>query len=128
MNKEGEGQTMNASAIDPGAVLRAANDAIALGDIEGFLECCSDDTTWEFVGDVVLQGKRAVRAWMTETYEHPPVNDVELLVVEGNVVVATGTVVVTRDDTPTRSRYCDIWRVSDGKLAELSAFVVAEAS
>jgi ketosteroid isomerase-like protein len=119
---------MDASASDPGAVLRAANDAIALGDIEGFLECCSDDTTWEFVGDVVLQGKRAVRAWMTETYEHPPVNDVELLVVEGNVVVATGTVVVTRDDTPTRSRYCDIWRVSDGKLAELSAFVVAEAS
>ena len=112
---------------NPGAVLQAANDAISRGDIEGFLTYCSDDTTWEFVGDVVLQGKSAVRAWMTETYENPPTNDVELLVIGGDAVVATGTITVTRNGSSTRSRYCDVWRLRDGKLAALSAFVVAEA-
>ena len=105
-------------------VLEAANDAVSRGDTDGFLAYCTDDTVWEFVGDRTLHGKDEVRRWMQETYLRPPLNRVELLVAEGDSLVAVGVITVFDGDAETRSRYCDVWRLRDGKLAELQAFVV----
>jgi hypothetical protein len=55
-------------------ILAEANARIDEADIEGFLTFCTEDTVWTFVGDRVLDGKAAVRAWMKETYVHPPLN------------------------------------------------------
>jgi ketosteroid isomerase-like protein len=107
------------------AILEKANAAVASGDIEGFLTFCSEDTNWVFVGDRTLEGKDAVRRWMKESYLQPPVNKVERLIAEGDFVTALGDIAVKdKEGRVTRSTYCDVWRVSDGKLAELRAFVV----
>ncbi|MEH1994067.1 nuclear transport factor 2 family protein [Nostoc sp.] len=50
------------------AILEEANAAIAEGNNEGFLSCCTDDTEWTFVGDKTLKGKEAVRQYMAMTY------------------------------------------------------------
>lgn len=106
-------------------VLESANAAIAGGDIEGFLAFCSEDTHWVFVGDQTLRGKDAVRQWMKATYLAPPENKVERLIAEGDFVTALGDIAVKdKQGKVTHSTYCDVWRVSDGKLAELRAFVV----
>ena len=43
------------------AILEKANAAIARGDFEGFLQFCTDDTVWIFIGERTLVGKAAVR-------------------------------------------------------------------
>lgn len=107
------------------AVLAQANAAVAGGDHEGFLAYCTDDTEWRFVGERTLRGKEAVRAFMREAYAEPPVFSVDRMIAEGDHVTAVGEIRVKDDDGNwVRSAYCDVWRLRDGKLASLSAYVV----
>jgi uncharacterized protein (TIGR02246 family) len=107
------------------AILEAANAAVVQGDHEGFLSHCTDDVEWVFVGDKTLKGKAAVRRYMRATYIEPPTFVVAQLIAEGDFVTAIGDI-DTKDDAgrTTHSAYCDVWRIRDGKLAELRAFVV----
>ena len=106
-------------------ILQQANAAVAKGDHEGFLAHCTDDVEWTFVGDQTLRGKTAVREYMKATYIEPPRFRVDQLIAEGDFVTALGDIEL-KDATGrlVRSAYCDVWRIRDGKLAELRAFVV----
>ncbi|HYE17417.1 MAG TPA: nuclear transport factor 2 family protein [Tepidisphaeraceae bacterium] len=107
------------------AVLTRANAAVSTGDYEGFLSHCTDDVVWDFVGDRVLGGKAAVRAYMRATYVEPPRFRVDRLIAEGEYVTAVGEIELPDDAGKlVRYAYCDVWRVRDGRLAELRAFVV----
>lgn len=111
--------------MDCKATLERANAAALVGDTEGFLALCTDDTEWTFVGDQVLRGKAAVREWMKEAYKTPPKFDVQRMVAEGEFLTAIGEVTVRKDDgTEVQSSYCDVWRFRGGLLAQLHAFVV----
>jgi len=107
------------------AILEQANSAVAKGDYEGFLSHCTDDVEWIFVGDKTLKGKDAVRRYMMSTYIEPPKFRVAQLIGEGDSVTAIGDIDI-KDATgkTTHFAYCDVWRIRDGKLAELRAFVV----
>lgn len=107
------------------AVLQRANAAVAAGDHEGFLSHCTEDVVWDFVGDRTLRGKEAVRQYMKTTYIEPPRFEVERLIAEGDVVAAVGHIDL-KDEAGkvVHYEYCDVWRLRDGKLAELRAFVV----
>jgi uncharacterized protein (TIGR02246 family) len=107
------------------AILAEANAAVAAGNYEGFLAFCTDDTEWTFVGDRTLQGKEAVRQWMTTEYVEPPDNQVAHLIAEGDFVTALGEITVKdAGGQATHSAYCDVWRFRDGKMVELKAFVI----
>lgn len=108
-------------------ILQRANAAMTRGDYEGFLTHCTDDTRWTFVGERILDGKPAVRAYIQATYKEPPRFDVERMIEDGDSVAALGHITL-KDDAgkDVRSAYCDVWRVRDGRLASLQAFVVAE--
>ena len=107
------------------AVLEHANAAVAAGDYEGFLSYCTDDVEWTFVGERTLNGKEAVRRYMTATYLEPPRFTVSQVIAEGDFVTAIGEIAI-KDATGrvAHSAYCDVWRLRGGKLAELRAFVV----
>ncbi len=107
------------------AILRQANAAVVKGDHEGFLAHCTEDVEWSFVGDKTLKGKEAVRQYMKATYIEPPSFRVDHLIAEGDFVTALGDIDM-KDETGklVHSAYCDVWRIRDGKLAELKAFVV----
>ncbi|MEL7589317.1 MAG: nuclear transport factor 2 family protein [Prolixibacteraceae bacterium] len=104
--------------------LKKANAAIVLGDYEGFLKFCTDDTKWTFVGERILQGKEAVRQWMATAYIQPPKFKVALLIAENDFVTALGEITMTEEGKTTQYSYCDVWRFRDGKMAELTAFVI----
>jgi uncharacterized protein len=107
------------------AVLREANAAIDRGDIEGFLSHCTEDLQWTAVGDMTLSGKDAVRRWMATAYATPPTYNVDEMIAEGDVLVAIGEIMAKDEDgRSVPHRYCDVWRLRSGKLAELRAFVV----
>lgn len=106
-------------------ILEQANAAIAQGDFEGFLKFCTDDTTWTFVGDRTLSGKKAVREWMKVTYHEPPRFEIHRMIAEGDHLTAIGEITLKDDaGTATRHAYCDVWRFDGGKMVELQAFVV----
>lgn len=107
------------------AVLQQANAAVVRGDNEGFLSHCTDDVRWTFVGDRVLDGKEAVRRYMKATYIESPKFVVDQLIAENDFVTAMGKIDL-KDEAGkvTHYAYCDVWRVRDGKLAELRAYVV----
>ena len=107
------------------AVLTRANAEVAKGNNEGFLAYCTEDVVWEFVGEQTLKGKAAVRRYMNETYVEPPRFAVSQLIAEGDFVTALGDITLKdRDGRDVHYAYCDVWRLRDGKLAELRAFVV----
>jgi len=107
------------------AILEKANAAIIKGDNEGFLSFCADDTEWTFVGDKTLRGKEAVRQWMATTYMEPPKFMVANLIAEGDFVTALGNITMKDEDgKDAHYSYCDVWRFNDGKIFELTAFVI----
>jgi len=107
------------------ATLLKANAAITKGDHEEFLQYCTDDTCWTFVGDQVLQGKEAVRQYIAKAYIEPPKFDVRNLIAEDDFVTAIGNISLTDErGKTTQYSYCDAWRFRDGKMAELTAFVI----
>ena len=106
-------------------ILESANEAIMRGDHEGFLAFCSDDTVWTFVGEQTLHGKEAVRQYMAKAYIEPPQFMVETLISEREYLTAIGTISLKDEDgNLVDYSYCDVWRIRDGKLAELKAFVI----
>lgn len=108
-------------------VLTDANEAVSRGDNEGFLAYCTEDTKWTFVGDRILNGKEAVRAYMTETYMEPPQFEVEQMIAEADFVTAIGKISLKdTDGKNVRYSYCDVWKLRDSKLFELTAFVIEE--
>lgn len=110
---------------DHKSILATANAAIMSGDFEGFLEFCTEDTVWNFVGDTILRGKQAVREWMATTYKEPPRFQVHHMIGDGDFVAALGEITLTDQEGNTRPHaYCDVWRFREGKMAELQAFVV----
>lgn len=108
-------------------VLVNANAAITEGDYEGFLSYCTEDTVWNFVGERVLNGKDAVRKYMAELYTSPPKFRVESMVAEGDFVIAIGKTSLKNEGKFIDYAYCDVWRLREGKLYELKAFVVEES-
>jgi uncharacterized protein len=107
------------------AILNQANAAVVKGDYEGFLSQCTDDVKWIFVGGKTLKGKKAVRQYMKSTYLEPPKFVVDQLIAEGDFVTVIGDIDIADETGKTvHSAYCDVWRVRDGMLAELRAFVI----
>lgn len=106
-------------------ILQKANEAVSKGNYEGFLQYCTDDTQWVFVGDRILNGKEAVRKWMSKEYIEPPHNEVKKLIAEKEYLTAMGQIDVIDENGESRTyAYCDVWRFRDGKMAELTAFVI----
>src|SRR5688572_5694618 len=99
--------------------LTKANTAIAQGDFEGFLIHCTDETTWNFLGDKTLRGKEAVRRWMRETYREPPRFKVRQLIADGDHLAALGEITLKNEKGEDADfSYCDVWRFENGRMAE----------
>lgn len=107
------------------ATLEKANAAITMGDYEAFLELCTDDTEWTFVGDKTLRGKAAVREWMKIAYTEPPNFKVAKLIAGEDFVTALGEITIKdQNGHPVIHSYCDVWRFREGRMAALTAFVI----
>ena len=107
------------------ATLEKANAPIVKGDYEGFLQFCTEDTVWNFIGDRTLKGKEAVRQWMATAYREPPKFNVHRMIADTEFVAALGNITVKDEQgKSTQNSYCDVWRFRDGRMAELAAYVV----
>jgi ketosteroid isomerase-like protein len=106
-------------------ILHEANEFVKKGNYESFLEYCTPDTKWVFVGERTLEGKEKVREYMKEFYVEPPVFTVEETIEDGSSVAVTGEITLKdAEGNDNHYDYCDLWRFENGKIAELKAFVI----
>ena len=107
-------------------IVERANASFEENNLEGFLELCAEDVEWKMVGDKTSKGKDAIRQWMSSMGEmEPPKITNENQIVEGERVAAYGAMTMKNEKGETDSYgYCDIYRFKDGKIAELSSYVV----
>jgi ketosteroid isomerase-like protein len=107
-------------------IVGKVNDAFAENRPEDFLSFCSEDVRWTIIGDKTCNGKDAIREFMSSMEGMaPPTFTVDTIVAEGDSVVAHGDMKMAgKDGTVEPYSYCDIYGFRDGKISELSSFVV----
>lgn len=106
-------------------ILIEANQLVSEGKYEEYLSYLTEDSKWVFVGERTLLGKEAVRQYIKEFYLAPPIFDMERSIEEGDFVTAAGNISLKNlDGSYSHYSYCDIWRFDNGKLAEVTAYVI----
>jgi ketosteroid isomerase-like protein len=104
-------------------IIDRVNDAFSRGDIDAFLDCCTDDVRWFMAGEGVAEGREAVREWLESMDGEPPRFAIEDSIEAGDRVVVWGEMMMDEDDEHAYA-FCDIYRLQDGKVGELRSFVV----
>ena len=110
------------------ALLEAANAEMAAGNPKGFIDHCAEDIRWEMVGDETIVGKDAVLAWARKTYAvAPPAFSTDHWIIEGDWLAVRGEITIQDAERgAVHSKYCDLWKIEGGKLAELRAFAIED--
>ena len=106
-------------------IVEKVNASFAEGSTEGFLSFAADDLTWTIVGEKTVDGKNQIREWMASMNMEPPKFTVDNIIAEGDFVTAHGDMTMKDKDGKTVPyAYCDIYRFRDGKIVQLTSFVV----
>jgi uncharacterized protein len=106
------------------AIIEDVNDAFRRGDTEAFLAHCTDDVVWSMVGDRPITGKAAIRTWMQSMPGQPPTFTVRVVAADGDYVFAQGEMSMAENGRPVPYAFCDVYRFSGDRIAELKAFVI----
>ena len=110
-------------------IVEQINASFAEGNTQGFLDHCAEDIKWTMCGEKTVEGKAAIKEWMSSMEcPEPPQFTVDTLVAEGDTVIASGDMTMKGDDGKTVPyAYCDIYRFTGDKVVELRSLVVKTA-
>ena len=106
------------------AIIEKANQAFERNDVEGLLALCTEDFTWTMVGSPPAVGTAAVREWMAKAPPEMPKFTVDTVIADGDHVTCIGDMTMPEKGEDVPYAYCDVWRLTGGKIAELKAFVI----
>ncbi len=116
-------------------IVRSFYDAGNRGDLEACLDLISDDITWTNIGSTKLSGTYRGKAELTEKLLGPLFGrlkagistSVENLLGEDDYVVAlTSGTAETTDGRPYNNQYCQVMRLLDGKIIEVTEYFDTE--
>lgn len=108
-------------------IVQKVNDAFSAGNIEAFLDYCTEDVQWTMVGKPAWVGKQVIRDFMKS--ENPgssaPQMTVQNVIADGDMVASDGTMSMTNaDGTEYQGAFCDVYRFLDGKIHEMHSYIV----
>jgi ketosteroid isomerase-like protein len=107
------------------AIIDRVNAAFASSNMEAFYALCDDDLVWTMVGDRSVRGKAAIREWMNTMDPGTPAFTVDEMIAEGDSVAAHGKMTMKdKDGAVGHFQFCDIYRLRQGRVVELTSFVV----
>jgi len=107
-------------------IVQHINEGFAQNNLEKVLSFCTDDLTWTMVGDTTVRGKDSIRKWMASMDPQPPKFTIQQTVAEGDYVITRGDMTMQeRKNGPSIPyAFCDMYRFSGDKVAELTSFVI----
>jgi uncharacterized protein len=106
-------------------IVQKVNESFAQNRTEEFLALCRGDMTWRVVGDTIVKGVDNIREYINSVDCEPPQFTVENLVVEGETAITNGEMTMAaKGGSPEHYSYCDVYRFSGDKIAELTSYIV----
>jgi ketosteroid isomerase-like protein len=107
-------------------IVQRINEGFAENNLEKILSFFADDVSWTMVGDTTVKGKDSIRKWMASMDPQPPQFTIQQTIAEGDCVVTRGDMLMQEKKNGPSLPYtfCDIYRFSGDKVAELSSFVI----
>jgi len=112
------------------AFLTIFNQAWAEHDTDTILNSVTDDIHFRMAADVEgIRGKQAFKAWLAEMAN--PAFKVRLtterLFVSGDDAALSGIIDMTEPDgSQHKFAFCDLYKLRNGKIAELLAYIVSD--
>jgi uncharacterized protein len=113
-------------AADRKAIVEQINEGFARNDLEQVLSFCSDNLSWNMIGEKTVTGKDAIRTWIASMGPQPPQFTIEHTVAEGDFVITRGdgTMKEKKDGSSEPYAFCDIYHFTGDKVDELVTFVI----
>jgi len=107
-------------------IVEVVNRSFEDRNIDAFLEFCTDDVKWTVVGEKSVIGKAAIREWLSQSEGcDPPQFTVITLIAEDDIAICNGDMTMKETNGPeSRYGFCDVYRFSDGRIAELTTYIV----
>lgn len=108
-------------------IVKKVDASFAENRMEDFLSLCSEDIKWKMVGDTTKKGKDSILEWMSSMGEgmEPPKVSAKNIIAEGETVAAYGDMTMKNEKgEEVDYEYCDIYRFENGKINELTSFVM----
>ncbi|MGX5915011.1 nuclear transport factor 2 family protein [Aliidiomarina sp. Khilg15.8] len=106
------------------------NQAWVDHDVETVVNGVTDDIHFRMaMDDKGIQGKQAFKAWLSEMAnpEYKISLTTERLFVSGDDAVLSGVMDMTEPDgTKRKFAFCDLYKMRDGKVAELQAYFMSD--
>lgn len=110
--------------------LTVFNQAWAAHDVDTIVSGVTDDIYFRMATDEEgIQGKQAFETWLSEMVkpEYKMSLTTERLFVSGDDAVLSGRMEMTEPDgTQRKFAFCDIYKLRDGKVAELLAYFMSD--
>ena len=107
-------------------------EAGARGDMDACFALIADDISWSNIGSTKFSGTFKGKQALTEQLLGPLfgqlkagiASTLEALIAEDDIVVAlTKGQAETHDGTPYNNTYCQVMRIADGKIAEVTEYM-----
>lgn len=91
-----------------------------------FLEYIAEDIRWNIIGKNSIVGKiKFLEEMKMQELENHPIITIRNVIIEGEYIIVESTgKAVTKTGKPYNTAYCDIYHLQDGKIFELTTYVV----
>jgi ketosteroid isomerase-like protein len=119
------------SAAENKQLMQGIYDELAKGNGQPFVDALADDVRWTIIGTTewsgTWEGKEAVQRRLLDPlfaqFGTEYRNRAVRVIAEGDyVVIECRGDVITKDGRPYRNTYCNVFRLEDGKVAELTEY------
>jgi len=107
-------------------LVKKMNEAFSKGNTEFIVQNITEDIRWNIVGMPVIKGKTDfLKAMKIMELESLPDTEIKNIIAEGNyVVVESSAGLNSKSGRPYRPSYCDVYKIKNGKVEELTTYVV----
>ena len=107
-------------------IVEKINQSFNENDTEAFLAYCEDDVTWMMVGGAAMTGKDAIRKEMGMLdSEGKPQITVQHIIADDDLVASNGTLQMKKKTgEPHNAAFCDIYRFNNGKIREMTSYII----
>lgn len=108
------------------AIIEKVNQTFPESDMDTFISYCADDITWTMIGYPVMEGKEVIREAMEMQEYADKQFQTDQVIADGDTVAVTGSMQMRKVSTGEilRSAYCDIYRLRNGKIYQMTSYVV----
>jgi len=110
-------------------LIEKINEEFSRNNNEFYLDFLADDIRWNIIGQSTIIGKsNFLKAMKMEELESFPVITIKNIIAEGEyVVVESIGKATTKTGKSYKPAYCDIYRIKNGKIHEMTTYFVDTA-